>query len=47
MKSVWIPYNLLSEESTDYSINPDKLFEICHIVPNTRAPKDKKYIGGK
>ena len=37
----------LRKESTDYSINPDKLFEICHTVLNTHAPKYKKYVRGK
>ena len=37
----------LREENTDYSINPDKLFEICHTVLNTHAPKNEKYVRGK
>ena len=37
----------LREESTDYSINPDKLFKICHTVLNTHAPKNEKYVRGK
>ena len=31
-------HNNLNEERTDYSINPDKCFDICHIVLNTHAP---------
>ena len=36
----------LSKTRIDYSKNPDKLFEICHTVLNTHAPKKKKYIRG-
>ena len=35
----------LREESTDYSKNPEKCFEIFHIVLNTHAPR-KKYAEG-
>ena len=33
-------------ERVDYSKNPEKKIEICHIVHNTYASKKKKYIRG-
>ena len=36
----------LGQESFDWSKNPDKLYEICHTIFNTHAPKKKKYIRG-
>lgn len=34
----------LREESTDYSKNPDKCFEIIHTLLSTHASKKKRYI---
>ena len=34
----------LSQESRDWSKNPDKFYEICHTIFNTHAPKKKMYI---
>ena len=36
----------LSQESRDWSKNPDKFYEICHTIFNTHEPKKKCiYVG--
>ena len=34
----------LREESTDYSINPEKFLKIYHTLLNTHEPKKKTFI---